>query len=57
MTGPSTDAPLEAVINVSEGRSDAVLDRLSAAAGNILLDRHADADHHRSVFTLAGPGP
>jgi glutamate formiminotransferase len=44
----------ECVINVSEGRDGAVLDELSAAAGAVLLDRHCDPDHHRSVFTLAG---
>jgi glutamate formiminotransferase len=48
---------LESVVNISEGRDTARLDRLSAAAGPLLLDRHADADHHRSVFTLAGPVP
>lgn len=46
---------LECVVNVSEGRSAAVLDDLAAAAGRCLLDRHRDADHNRSVFTLAGP--
>jgi glutamate formiminotransferase len=46
---------IECVINVSEGRDMQVLDQLSAAAGTVLLDRHADPDHHRSVFTLAGP--
>jgi glutamate formiminotransferase len=45
---------LECVINVSEGRDRAVLDQLSAACGPDLLDRHADPDHHRSVFTLVG---
>ncbi len=44
----------ECVINVSEGRDGALLDELSAAAGPVLLDRHCDPDHHRSVFTLAG---
>jgi glutamate formiminotransferase len=47
---------LECVPNVSEGRDPAVLDALAAACGPSLLDRHADTDHHRSVFTLAGPG-
>jgi glutamate formiminotransferase len=47
---------LECVPNVSEGRDTAVLDALAVACGPSLLDRHADADHHRSVFTLAGPG-
>ena len=47
---------LECVPNVSEGRDATVLDALAAACGPSLLDRHADPDHHRSVFTLAGPG-
>lgn len=42
----------ECVINISEGRNLAVLDELSRAAGASLRDRHADAFHHRSVFTL-----
>ncbi len=45
---------LEAVPNFSEGRSATTVDALVAAAGSVLLDRHADADHHRSVLTLAG---
>jgi len=48
---------LECVVNVSEGRDVAMLDVLSRSCGASLLDRHQDADHHRSVFTLAGPGP
>ena len=50
---------LEAVPNFSEGRDDAVVDALreSMSAPARLLDVHVDADHHRSVFTLAGePG-
>jgi glutamate formiminotransferase len=46
---------LECVPNVSEGRDPVVLERLARACGGALLDRHVDADHHRSVFTLAGP--
>jgi glutamate formiminotransferase / 5-formyltetrahydrofolate cyclo-ligase len=49
---------LLAVPNVSEGRDAAVLDALGAAfaSGSArVLDRHADPDHHRAVFTLAGP--
>ncbi|HRV60342.1 MAG TPA: hypothetical protein P5138_06900, partial [Solirubrobacterales bacterium] len=48
---------LLAVPNVSEGRDFARLDRLEASLGEevTLLDRHADVDHHRAVFTLAGP--
>jgi glutamate formiminotransferase / 5-formyltetrahydrofolate cyclo-ligase len=51
---------LLAVPNVAEGRDAALLARLEAAftSGAALLDRHADADHDRAVFTLAGrPGP
>lgn len=52
--------PLLAVPNVSEGRDAAAVAALEAAftGGVTLLDRHSDADHNRSVFTLAGePGP
>ena len=45
---------LECVVNVSEGRDREVLARLEAACGPDLLDRHSDAHHHRSVFTLVG---
>jgi glutamate formiminotransferase len=50
---------LLAVPNVSEGRdADRILALESAfTSGAVLLDRHADADHNRSVFTLAAdPG-
>ena len=51
---------LLAVPNVSEGRDAAAIEAIGAAfasTGARLLDVHADADHHRSVFTLAGePG-
>ena len=47
---------LECVANVSEGRDDTVLAALAGPIGPSLLDVHTDADHHRSVFTLAGPG-
>ncbi len=47
---------LECVANVSEGRNVAALRALADRCGNSLVDVHADADHHRSVFTLAGPG-
>ncbi len=48
--------PLLAVPNVSEGSDRERLDRLERAfgRGTRLLDRHSDADHGRSVFTLAG---
>jgi glutamate formiminotransferase len=47
---------LEAVPNFSEGRDGDVVEALRAAlsAPARLLDVHVDADHHRSVFTLAG---
>jgi glutamate formiminotransferase len=46
---------LEAVPNVSEGRDAALLGSLAQAfaARALVLDVHADPDHHRSVFTLA----
>jgi glutamate formiminotransferase len=47
------------VPNFSEGRDPAVIGRIAAAietvAGVRVLDRSMDADHHRSVVTLAGP--
>jgi glutamate formiminotransferase len=48
--------PLLAVPNVSEGRDSTRIDALQRAfsAGVHLLDRHSDADHNRTVFTLAG---
>ncbi len=45
---------LECVVNVSEGRDQAVIGALAAAAGRYLLDVHSDPHHHRSVLTLAG---
>jgi glutamate formiminotransferase / 5-formyltetrahydrofolate cyclo-ligase len=49
-------APLLAVPNISEGSAGKLLSRLESAftRGVKLLDRHTDADHGRSVFTLAG---
>lgn len=53
---------LLAVPNVSEGRDAETIDAIgrafagdSADAGVRVLDVHSDADHHRSVYTLAGP--
>jgi glutamate formiminotransferase len=51
----SVGAVLECVINVSEGRRPDVLEEIAAAGGDAVLDLHADADHNRSVLTLAGP--
>jgi glutamate formiminotransferase len=42
---------------VSEGRDTDKLQAIATASGESLVDVHADSDHHRSVFTLAGPGP
>jgi glutamate formiminotransferase len=50
-----SDVLVECVVNISEGRDAAVLTQLDAAAGSTLADRHSDPDHHRSVYTLAGP--
>jgi glutamate formiminotransferase len=49
---------LLAVPNVSEGRDAGHLAALETAfsRGATVLDRHADADHDRSVFTLAAAG-
>jgi glutamate formiminotransferase len=46
---------LEAVPNLSEGRDAALLGSLAQAFASdaLVLDVHADPDHHRSVFTLA----
>jgi len=50
--------PLESVPNLSEGRDEATLAALREAMSRParLLDVHADADHHRSVYTLVGSG-
>jgi glutamate formiminotransferase / 5-formyltetrahydrofolate cyclo-ligase len=49
---------LMAVPNFSEGRDEgtvrAIGDALASGGAVRLLDVHSDADHHRSVFTLAG---
>jgi glutamate formiminotransferase / 5-formyltetrahydrofolate cyclo-ligase len=47
---------LLAVPNVSEGSDPERLEVLEEAfsRGTVLLDRHSDADHSRTVFTLAG---
>src|SRR6266511_4474309 len=48
--------PLESVPNFSEGRDRGTIDAIAEALGSRarLLDVHADADHHRPVFTLVG---
>jgi glutamate formiminotransferase len=47
------------VPNVSEGRDESRIEALMgevARRGARVLDVHTDADHHRSVFTVAGDG-
>ncbi len=58
---PGADDLLLAIPNVSEGQDGASLEAIGAAftadGGATLLDVHADPDHGRTVFTLAGrPG-
>ena len=43
------------MINVSEGRDEAVIDGLRRVAGRSLLDLHHERRHNRAVLTLAGP--
>jgi glutamate formiminotransferase len=49
---------IECVPNFSEGRDkakvEALVEAMSAVPGVLVLDRESDADHHRSVVTLAG---
>ncbi len=49
---------IECVPNFSEGRNpekvDALVEAMSGIAGAWVLDRSSDADHNRSVITLAG---
>jgi glutamate formiminotransferase / 5-formyltetrahydrofolate cyclo-ligase len=56
VTAPA-DTTLLAYPNVSEGRDAATIRAVTQAFGPGLLDVHADPDHNRSAFTLAGaPG-
>ncbi|MGH9691432.1 MAG: glutamate formimidoyltransferase [Candidatus Acidiferrales bacterium] len=49
---------IECVPNFSEGRDaakiDAIVSAMREVSGVLLLDRESDADHNRSVITLAG---
>lgn len=51
----------ESVPNFSEGRDAAVVEEIAGAAREVpgvsVLDVERNADHHRSVISLAGPGP
>jgi len=49
-----TARDLVSAVNISEGRDVATVDLLAEVCGEPLLDVHRDADHHRSVLTLAG---
>jgi glutamate formiminotransferase len=53
--------PLLAIPNFSEGndpqRIEAIGRALTSVEGVRLLDTHSDADHNRSVYTLAAQGP
>jgi glutamate formiminotransferase len=58
----SADDLVECVPNFSEGRRPEVVEAVVAAfagadPGVLVLDRSSDADHDRTVLTLAGPGP
>ncbi len=44
----------ECVINVSEGRDMTTIDSLTSEGAPATIDVHTDADHNRSVLTLAG---
>ena len=50
---------VECVPNVSEGRDAGIIqacaDAIEGVTDVALLDIHSDRDHHRSVFTFAGP--
>jgi len=58
MTTPTVN--FEIVANISEGRSEAILQQAAAAIqavpGVTLRDVHSDADHDRSVFTYVAAG-
>jgi len=59
MTALDPNHLVECVPNVSEGRRPDVVRAIGDAAASVsgvrLLDVHSDHDHHRSVYTLAGP--
>lgn len=55
VAGAPSASLLVCVVNVSEGRDRAFLAAADDCTASSRLDRHSDPDHHRSVFTLAGP--
>jgi glutamate formiminotransferase / 5-formyltetrahydrofolate cyclo-ligase len=52
---------VECVPNISAARDadvvEALAERVMAVPGAVLLDRTSDADHNRTVLTVAGPAP
>jgi len=58
LSGAVKTQELLAVPNVSEGRSEAVTDGIEAAFASeaLVLDRHSDPVHNRTVFSLAPLG-
>ncbi len=46
---------LECVVNISEGRDDAIVTKIVERAGVACVDHHRDTWHNRSVLTLLGP--
>jgi len=52
-------ALVQCIPNFSEGRRpeviDAIVSAITAVPGVMVLDRHSDADHNRTVVTYAGP--
>ena len=50
---------VECVPNFSEGRKSETIDLIASAiesvAGVVVLNRHIDVDHNRSVITFVGP--
>ncbi len=52
---PAGVTPAECVVNISEGRDPAIVGAVADAGADLLVDVHSDAEHNRSVLTLAGP--
>jgi glutamate formiminotransferase len=54
-----SEALIECVPNVSEGRRSEAIEAFERAVDSVpevlLLDRHSDPDHNRTVLTFAGP--
>ncbi len=54
-----SSALVECIPNFSEGRRlpviDAIQEAIAAVPGVLVLDRHVDADHNRTVMTFAAP--